>query len=127
MGRKCTPMLSKQQITQAVLELITGHFCPTLDQALQQWWKDPRDTTGLRLSADGFFVFGLAEIVNYRFAVPPGIHAKAATLLTLDRRMTCPYYLTQGKSPEIYIYGDSEATMFALYGDVEKFLRAIAR
>ena len=120
-------MYNKPQITQAVLELVAGNFKPTLDQALQQWWKDPRDTTGLRLSAEGFFVFGLAEIVNYKFAVPPGIHAKAATLLTLDRRMTCPYYLTQGKSPEIYIYGDSEATMFALYGDVEKFLRAIAR
>ena len=127
MGLKCTPMLNKPQITQAVLGLVTGEYRPTLDQALQQWWKDPRDETGLRLSAEGFFVFGLAEITNYRFAVPPGIHAKAATLLTLDRRMTCPYYLTQGKSPEIYIYGDSEATMFALYGDVEKFLRAIAR
>jgi hypothetical protein len=119
-------MYNKPQITQAVLGLVTGEYKPTLDQALQQWWKDPRDETGLRLSAEGFFVFGLAEIANYRFAVPPGIHAKAATLLTLDRGMTCPYYLTQGKSPEIYIYGGQEATMFALYGDVEKFLRAIA-
>lgn len=120
-------MLSKQQITQAVLELVTSNFRPTLDQALQQWWKDPRDDTGLRLSAEGFFVFGLAEIVHYKFVMPPSIHAKAATLLTLDRKMTCPYYLTQGKSPDIYIYGDREATMFALYGDVEKFLRAIGR
>jgi hypothetical protein len=119
-------MFSKQQITQAVLGLVTGDFRPTLDQALQQWWKDPRDDTGLRLSAEGLFVFGLTEIVYHKFPVPPGIHAKAATLLTLDRKMTCPYYLTQGKSPEIYIYGGKEATMFALYGDVEKFLRGIA-
>lgn len=127
MGLKCTPMYNKLQITQAVLDLVTGEYRPTQDQALQQWWKDSREDSGLRLSAEGFFVFGLAEIAHHKFAIPPGIHAKAATLLTLDRRMTCPYYLTQGKSPEIYIYGDREAVQFALYGDVEKFLRAISR
>ena len=110
-----------------MLEICAGSHKPTLEEAVQTWWKNPNPDAGMRLTAEGYFVFNLAEIVNYRFAVPPGIHAKAATLLTLDRRMTCPYYLTQGKSPEIYIYGDSEATMFALYGDVEKFLRAIAR
>jgi hypothetical protein len=120
-------MHNKQKITQAVLEICLGPHKPTLDQAMLSWWKNPSPEAGMRLSAEGYLVFNLAEIVNYNFPVPPGIHAKAATLLTLDRRMTCPYYLTQGKSPEIYIYGDREATMFALYGDVEKFLRAIAR
>lgn len=119
--------MQKLEITQAALGLVTGDFQPSLQQALQQWWKDPRDHTGLRLSAEGFLVFRLAEIVHYKFSVPQNIHSKPATLLTLDRRMTCPYYLTQGKTQEIYIYGDREATMFALYGDVEKFLRAIAR
>lgn len=120
-------MYNKQTVTRAVLEICEGTHKPTVDDAMLSWWKNPDPAAGMRLSAEGFFVFGLAEIESYQFRVPPGIHAKAATLLTLDRRMTCPYYLTQGKAPEIYIYGGQEATMFALYGDVEKFLRAIAR
>lgn len=120
-------MVSKQVITRAVLDACVGEHKPTLDQALTEWWRNPREDAGLRLTAEGFFIFNLVEIQHYKFHLPPSIHARARTLLTLDRKMTCPYYLTQGKAPEIYIYGDREATMFALYGDVEKFLRSIAR
>lgn len=120
-------MNSKKSITCAVLELCVGENKPTLDEALKQWWKNPREHAGLRLTTEGFFVFNLIEIESYKFSLPPDIHAKARTLLTLDRKMTCPYYLTQGKAPDIYIYGGKEASMFALYGDVEKFLRGIAR
>lgn len=120
-------MNSKHAITRAVLELCVGTHKPTLEEALKEWWKNPREDGGLRLSVEGFFVFSLVEIQSYKFPLPPSIHAKARTLLTLDRKMTCPYYLTQGKAPEIHIYGGKEASMFALYGDVEKFLRSIAR
>lgn len=120
-------MLNKETITRAVLELCHGKHKPTLEEALAEWWKNPKEGAGLRLTAEGFFVFGLASIEVYKFPLPPGIHAKASTLLTLDRKMTCPYYLGIGKAPEIYIYGSKEASLFALYGDVEKFLRGIAR
>lgn len=120
-------MKTKEIITQAVLEVCRGTHKPSLEEALTEWWKNPKDGAGLRLTAEGFFVFSLAEIESYKFQLPPSIHARAGTLLTLDRKMTCPYYLTQGKAPEIYIYGSKEAAMFALYGDVEKFLRGIAR
>lgn len=120
-------MTSKETITRAVLELCHGKHKPDLEDALTDWWQNPRDDAGLRLTAEGFFIFNLAEIQHYKFQLPLGIHAKANTLLTLARKMTCPYYLTQGKAPEIYIYGSKEAAMFALYGDVEKFLRGIAR
>ena len=120
-------MHNKQAITQAVLEIYKGTHKPTVDEAMAAWWKNPNPDAGMRLSAEGFFVFNLVEIESYKFQVPPGIHARSSTLLTLDRGMTCPYYLTQGKAPEIYIYSGQEATMFAMYGDVEKFLRGIAR
>lgn len=120
-------MLNKQTITQAILEVCEGEHKPDLDEAIKTWWKNPNPETGLRLTAEGFFVFNLAQIQHYKFQLPPGIHAKARTLLILDRKMTCPYYLTQGKAPEIYIYGGKEASLFALYGDVEKFLRGISR
>ena len=120
-------MYNKQTVTQAVLEICKGPLKPSIDEAMATWWKNPNLDAGMRLSAEGFFVFSLAEIESYKFQLPPGIHARSSTLLTLDRGMTCPYYLTQGKAPEIHIYGGQEATMFALYGDVEKFLRGIGR
>ena len=119
-------MYNKQAVTQVVLEICKGTHKLTVDEAMLSWWKNPHPAAGMRLSAEGFFVFSLVEIESHKFQLPPSIHTKSRTLLTLDRGMTCPYYLTQGKAPEIYIYGGQEATMFALYGDVEKFLRGIA-
>jgi hypothetical protein len=119
-------MYNKQTVTRTVLEFCEGTHKPTVEEAMATWWKNPSPAAGMRLTAEGYFVFNLAEIESYKFQLPPSIHAKSRTLLTLDRGMTCPYYLTQGKAPEIYIYGGQEATMFALYGDVEKFLRGIA-
>ena len=92
-------MTLKQTITQAVLEICVGTHKPTLEEAVRTWWKNPNPGAGMRLSAEGFFVFNLVEIESYQFQLPPGIHARSRTLLTLDRGMTCPYYLTQGKAP----------------------------
>jgi hypothetical protein len=122
-------MHNKETITQAVLELCVGVHKPTLEEALLEWWQNPKDDAGLRLTVEGFFVFNLVEIESFKFPLPPKIYDRPSTLLTLSRKMTCPYYITPGtgKKPEIYIYGGKEASMFALYGDVEKFLRGIAR
>jgi hypothetical protein len=120
-------MYNKQTVTRAVLEICEGTHKPTVDEAMATWWKNPNLDAGMRLSAEGFFVFNLVKIESYKFQLPPNIHVRSSTLLTLDRGMSWPYYLTQGKASEIHIYGGQEATMFALYGDVEKFLRGIGR
>lgn len=120
-------MVSKSAVTATIIELLAEQPPPLLQQAMQDWWQNPKPSAGLRLTAQGFFVFCLVQIEHYCFALPPGIHSRARTLLTLDRKMTCPYYLTTKKDPEIYIFGAKEANMFALYGDVERFLRGIAR
>lgn len=120
-------MISKQAITRAILEVYADSPKPTHEQALTAWWKNPRDSAGLRLTTEGFLVFNLVKIECHKFELPLGIDAKASTLLILDRKMTCPYYLTIGKKPEIYIYGGKQASLFALYGDMDKFLRSIAR
>lgn len=122
-------MHNKETVTRAVLELCVGVHKPTLEEAMQEWWQNSKDGAGLRLTTEGFFVFNLVELENFKFPLPPKIHDRASTLLTLSRKMTCPYYLTPAgvKKPEIFIFGGKEASMFALYGDVEKFLRGIAR
>jgi hypothetical protein len=48
-------------------------------------------------------------------------------LLTLDRKLTCPYYISLGKKPKLLLFGSREATMYSLYGDIDKFIKGIAR
>jgi hypothetical protein len=120
-------MLNKITFTQQLLDQLKWEFKPTLDDALKDWWKNPDEHAGLRLTAEGFFVFGLLEISHYEFDVPPSMPALPGQLLTLDRKLTCPYYIFLGKKPKLLLFGSKEATMYSLYGDLEKFLRGISR
>lgn len=120
-------MLSKAQITLALIEKLPGDDKPSLDEALSWWWQNPKEDSGLRLSMDGYFMFNLHEIESHKFEVPPSTPLIPNQLLALDRHMTCPYYIQLGKKPVLIFYGSKEATMFALYGDIQKFLRGISR
>jgi hypothetical protein len=66
-------MLNKISLTQQILDQLKWEINPTLDQALQEWWKNPDEHAGLRLTAEGFFVFGQLEIAHYEFDVPRSI------------------------------------------------------
>ena len=120
-------MFNKVTLTQQLLDRLLWDPKPTLEEAMWAWWKNPDEHAGLRLTTDGSFVFGLLEITRYEFEVPASLPAKPGQLLTLDRKLTCPYYITLGKKPNLVLYGSKEATMYALYGDIEKFLRGISR
>ena len=118
--------MNKVDYTRELLAQLKWEIKPTLDQALHEWWKNPDKDAGLRLTTDGFSVFGLLEITHYEFEVPASMPALPGQLLTLDRKLTCPYYITLGKKPKLILLGSKEATMFALYGDLEKWLRMLS-
>lgn len=120
-------MLNKIILTQQLLNQLKWEFKPTLDDTLKEWWKNPGKHAGLRLTAEGFFVFHLLEISHYEFDVPASMPTLPGQLLTLDRKLTCPYYITLGKKPKLLLFGSKEAMMYSLYGDLEKFLRGISR
>ena len=120
-------MPNKISLTQQILDQFKWEIKLTLDQALQEWWKNPDEHAGLRLTAEGFFVFNQLEVAHYEFGVPTSMPALPGQLLTLDRKLTCPYYIVLGKKPKLLLFGSKEATMYSLYGDLEKFLRGINR
>jgi len=55
-------MLNKITLTQQLLDQLKWDFVPTLDDAIKDWWKNPDEHAGLRLTAEGFFVFDQLEI-----------------------------------------------------------------
>jgi hypothetical protein len=120
-------MLSKLDYTQQILKQLPDDNRPSEEFALSLWWQDIRPEGGLRLSPEGCVIFNAIGIAAYEFEVPPSTPARASTLLTLNRKLTCPYYITLGKKPKIIFYGSKEATMYSLYGNIDKFIQAISR
>lgn len=119
--------MRKSKLTASLIEKLNEDPRPTLEQALQEWWKNPKDQSGLRLTLEGRRVFDSLDLECFEFPVPPSTPARPGQLLTLDRKLTCPYYISLGKAPSIVLYGSREATMLAMYGDSEKWLRYLNR
>lgn len=116
-------MPNKLEITKTIREQLVSEFKPPVDEALREWWTNPNGP-GLRLSPVGFFVFGLLKIESHSFKVTPSI-LFPGNLLALDRKLTCPYYISAGKNPELILFGSKEAMMFALYGDFNKWVSSL--
>jgi len=121
-------MSNKQIFTQQFLLLLSETDCITLDQAMISWWQDIRFNGGLRLTFDGYQLLRNLGVEQFAFDVVAGnISLRPATLLTLNRHLACPYFLQAGKNPKIVFFGSKEATMYSLYGDINRFVAALSR
>ena len=120
-------MTTRQQYTERLLESLPENDRPTLEEALQSWWMNFRDGGGLRLTNAGFMAFGTCDLKTYSFDVPPNLPAVARHLLTLDKKLDCPYYIKIGKNPQIVLFGSQQAVMLAMYNDLEKWLTFLNR
>lgn len=118
-------MLSKLDYTQQILEQLPADKRPTEEEALSSWWQDIRSDGGLRLSPEGCILFKKLGIASYEFEIPRNTSVLPNTLLTLGNKLTCPYYIAIGKTPMLVLFGSKEATMYSLYGDINRFIKAI--
>lgn len=112
-------MTNKLAFTQQV---VSQFSIWTVDDAMKSWWQTTDG--GWRLTHVGFDAFIQCEIEHWDFKSPKMIPTPGL-LLALDRKLTAPYYLHVGKEPRICFFGSKEATMYALYGDINKFVAAI--
>jgi len=120
-------MFNKQQLTQQILAHLPEDDRPSFDQAMKHWWQDIRDDGGLRLSLSGYDAFNFLNIDRHEFEVPASTPALPRQLIMLNKKLDCPYYLSLGKKPKLIIFGSKQAVMYAMYGDLEKFLKYLNR
>ena len=118
-------MPNKQQLTQQLLNQLPVDDRLSLEIALKSWWQDSRDDGGLRLSISGYDAFKFLSIEQYKFDFTKVL--SPSLLMTLNRKLDCPYYLKAGKTPKLIIFGSQQAIMYAMYGDLEKFLHYLER
>jgi hypothetical protein len=118
-------MPNKSQLTQRLLDQLPEDERPSYRFALKTWWQDTRDDGGMRLSISGLDVFRLLKIEQHEFefthALSPGL------LMILNRKLDCPYFLKGGKRTRLMLFGSKQAMMYAMYGDMEKFLNYLKR
>ncbi len=96
----------------------------TVDDAMEYWWQNRNG--GWRLTSDGFRALKQYDIEHWEFDVPKLVPSPGL-LLALDRKLTAPYYLHIGKDSQICFFDGKEATMYALYQDVKRFVAALQR
>lgn len=119
-------MLDKLTITKELVSQLPADTKYTVEMAMQYWWINLRTLGGLRLTDAGKVAFERLEIAHYEFELPNTLVLSAKLLLTLDKKLTCPYYITQGKKAKLVVYGGKEATMLTMYGDIQRFVESLA-
>lgn len=115
---------TKYEITQRVIANLPHNDRPTTEDALHSWWMNFRDGGGMRLTQAGFLALSTCDFETHTFDMPAEILRTARHLLTLDRKLDCPYYIELGRRPQtqITLFGSQQAMMLALYNDLEKWL-----
>lgn len=117
---------TKRIISEAVLSKLpnTGQ---TIDSAIFQWWMSGR-LAGLRLTELGDKSFKAANIES--FSHPLGkINSSSwySFLLTLSKKMKCPYFIGHKDGVGfIRIYDSKIAMLLVLYGNITSYLDSLS-
>lgn len=112
-------MSPKELITHNVLRELENKDQIPYDQAMVTWWHNLSKYGGLRLTDAGLNVFKSKLGLDSWTMSLPRINAKL--LLQLDRKLETPYHL-DNKKRELLLFGEKEATLATLYGDLNRWL-----
>ena len=96
------------------------------DEAMALWWWDARPQGGLRLTDLGFEVFSnQAKLPHWNFDMPNEVLIPK-NLLTLDRFMSCAYFIRRrGRQHQLSLFGNQQSVMASLYGDLNSFISSL--
>lgn len=117
-------MPSKLEITEKLVGMLESSPALTVDQAMVLWWANLRDNGGLRLTELGLQTFTEElDLESYTVEVPKEVLADKRTILNMDRKISCPYFLDR-KRKIMTFFGSRDAMMATLYGNVASWLRS---
>jgi len=113
-------MLDKLEFVQSLIQQFPGLKS---DAAMNAWWQNPRG--GWRLNHEGFAAFEQCKLEHWDYEIPRVRPLQPIVLLILDQKITQPYYIKLGKKPQLCFFDSKEATMYALYGDIDRFIAGL--
>lgn len=116
-------MTPRQQLTHKILQSLPDPQ-PTLEQANREWWVNQRRNGGYRLTIEGYRVLAsVLDLEHWRVPVP---RLSLANVLVLDQKIENPYFLDVRRG-DLWLFGDREAMMAIMYGDVGQWFKSLTR
>jgi hypothetical protein len=108
----------RREITAGIISLLPVPI--DINQALQTWYVNLRESGGFRLTDAGFLFLISAGINSWNVDIDPKSFTKK-TLIQLDRKLRWPYYI-DAKHRKLRFFGSQEAVLASLYGDINSWL-----
>ena len=118
-------MRDKKRLTAELVSLLPTDHQIDLNTAMRTWWFNLRKNGGMRSTGPGYMVFTeQLSLARYEFAITDPHAFNQYVILSLDKKMQMPYYISaiKGIPKKIVFFGSREAVMINLYGNLEQFL-----
>lgn len=111
-------MVARIDIVNKILGILQVDLDP--GQAEKQWFYDIRRTGGMRLTDAGYGALIKSSVKSWSVPIDKRSLTKK-NMLAMNRYIEWPYYIKINRS-EIVLFGDQEAVMAHLYGDIDRWL-----
>jgi hypothetical protein len=114
--------MTKHKLTKRLIELLPEDHMITLEEAMVLWYTNIRNNGGFRLTQNGYQAMKILALESW--SVPLNdikITMDKNLLLSLDRKLTWPYFIDYKKTQVIF-YSSKEATMATMYGSIKNWL-----
>jgi len=115
----------RRDLTQNLVNKLDTDLGITYKIAMKTWWHNLRPNGGMRLTHEGYRIFDkVFKVTKYSFDIDDPKKFSNNILLDMDRKIQNPYYIMAKKTVpyKIILFGDKEAMLITLYGDLIKFL-----
>ncbi len=91
----------------------------TVKEFFPLWWKNTRESGGLRLTDEGFDILTEIDLATYEVPFPRDMPVTTQVIIFLDNFIDCPYYLT---NRAIHVTSEKKAMELHLFsGDLRKY------
>jgi hypothetical protein len=114
--------MSKHKLTKRLIELLPEDHRISIEEAMVLWYTNIRNNGGFRLTQNGLQAMKILGLESW--SVPLNdikITMDKNLLLSLDRKLTWPYFIDY-KKKEIIFYSSKEAVMATMYGSIKIWL-----